>query len=144
MEVIDGNDGALAAGIAVAATMQLFALQRPSHLIDSTNRACHIDLNSSPRENTHLTIRYTKARRAPRIDSTSRLHAGLPPTKLLLRLTEQLLAQQIFPVETTFPSHALSVVQVGNVPESHVTNCTVVLLIVQYIVLYSSFCFCAV
>ena len=42
----------------------------------------------------------------------SRLYVGLPPTKLLLRLIERLLAQQIFPVETTFPSQALEVVQV--------------------------------
>ena len=41
----------------------------------------------------------------------SRLYVGLPPTKLLLRLIERLLAQQIFPVETTFPSQALGVVQ---------------------------------
>ena len=42
----------------------------------------------------------------------SRLYVGLPPTKLLLRLIERLLAQQIFPVETTFHSQALGVVQV--------------------------------
>ena len=42
----------------------------------------------------------------------SRLYVGLPPTKLLLQLIERLLAQQIFPVETTFPSQALGVVQV--------------------------------
>ena len=42
----------------------------------------------------------------------SRLYVGLPPTKLLLRLIERLLAQQIFPVETTFPSQTLGVVQV--------------------------------
>ena len=36
----------------------------------------------------------------------SRLHVGLPPTKLLLRLTEQLLAQHIFPVESTFISQS--------------------------------------
>ena len=53
----------------------------------------------------------------------SRLYVGLPPTKLLLRLIERLLAQQIFPVETTFPSQALGVVQV-NVPGSNVSNCT--------------------
>ena len=33
----------------------------------------------------------------------SRLYVCLPPTKLLLRLIERLLAQQIFPVKTTFP-----------------------------------------
>ena len=53
----------------------------------------------------------------------SRLYVGLPPTKLLLRLIERLLAQQIFPVETTFPSQALGVVQV-NVPRSNIFNCT--------------------
>ena len=51
----------------------------------------------------------------------SRFYIGLPPTKLLMRLIERLLAQQIFPVETTFPSQALlGVVQVQNVPGSHV------------------------
>ena len=53
----------------------------------------------------------------------SRLYVGLPPTKLLLRLIERLLAQQIFPVETKFPSQAPGVVQV-NVPGSNVSNCT--------------------
>ena len=54
----------------------------------------------------------------------SRLYVGLSPTKLLPRLIERLHAQQIFPVETTFPSQALGVVQVWNVPGSHVPNCT--------------------
>ena len=53
----------------------------------------------------------------------SRFYVGLPPTKLLLRLIERLLAQKIFPVETTIPSQALGVVQV-NVPGSNVSNCT--------------------
>ena len=54
----------------------------------------------------------------------SRLYVGLPSTNLLPRLIERLLAQQIFPVETTFPSQALlGVVQV-NVPGSNVSNCT--------------------
>ena len=70
----------------------------------------------------------------------SRLYVGLPPTKLLLRLIERLLAQQFFPVETTFPSQALlGVVQV-NVPGSNVSNCT---LKYKYIV-PSSFFFCSV
>ena len=57
VEVADGNDGALAAGIAVAATMQSFVCtQATSHV--GTNRA-HIVLNSS-QENAHL----TKPRRA--------------------------------------------------------------------------------
>ena len=51
----------------------------------------------------------------------SRLHVGMPLTKLLLRLTDQ-----IFSVEITFPSQALGTVQVRNVPESWVNNCTVV------------------
>ena len=53
----------------------------------------------------------------------SRLHGDLPPAKLPLRLTEQLLAQHIFSVETTFPNQVL---------ESHVTNCTAVLSIYAY------------
>ena len=54
----------------------------------------------------------------------SRLYVGLPPTKLLLRLIERLLAQKINPVKTTFPSQALlGVVQV-NIPGSNVSNCT--------------------
>ena len=68
----------------------------------------------------------------------SRLYVGLPPTKLLLRLIERLLAQQIFPVETTFPSPALGVVQV-NVPGSNVSKCT---LKSKYIVPGSFFLFC--
>ena len=40
-----------------------------------------------------------------RLNYGSRLDVGLPPTKLLLRLTEQLLhVQQIVFVEATFPS----------------------------------------
>ena len=43
----------------------------------------------------------------------SRFDVGLPPTKLLLRLTEQLLhVQQMVFVEATFPSKALGAVQV--------------------------------
>ena len=106
MEVIDGNDGVLAAGIAVAATMQLFVCTpETSHV--GTNRT-HIVLKTSPQEN--LTI--YQAHRAARRDPMSRLYVDLPPTKLLLRLIERLLAQQIFPVETTFPSQTLGVVQV--------------------------------
>ena len=66
----------------------------------------------------------------------SRLYVGLPPTKLLLRLIERLLAQPIFPVETKFPSQAVGVVQV-NVPGSNVSNCT---LKYKYIVPGSFFC----
>ena len=54
MEIIDGNDGVLAAGIAVAATMQLFVCTpETSHV--GTNRT-HIVLKTSPQENAHLTI----------------------------------------------------------------------------------------
>ena len=54
MEAIDGNDGVLAAGIAVAATMQLFVCApETSHV--GTNRT-HIVLKTSPQENAHLTI----------------------------------------------------------------------------------------
>ena len=54
MEVIDGNDGVLAAGIAVAATMQLFVCTpETSHV--GTFRT-HIVLRTSPQENVHLTI----------------------------------------------------------------------------------------
>ena len=54
MEVIDGNDGVLTAGIAVAATMQLFVYTpETSHV--GTDRA-HKVLKTSPRENAHLTI----------------------------------------------------------------------------------------
>ena len=49
-----------------------------------------------------------------RLNYGSRLDVGLPPTKLLLRLTEQLLhVQQMVFVEATFPSNkALGAVQV--------------------------------
>ena len=60
----------------------------------------------------HTTLPYTKVRRAARRDLMSRLHVDVPSTKLLLRLTEQLLAQQIFSVEITLSSHALGAVQV--------------------------------
>ena len=54
MEVIDRNDGVLATGIAVAATMQLFVCTPETSNV-GTNRA-HIVLKTSPRENAHLTI----------------------------------------------------------------------------------------
>ena len=54
MEVIDGNDGVLAAGIAVAATMQSFVCTpETSHV--GTNRT-DIVLKTSSQENAHLTI----------------------------------------------------------------------------------------
>ena len=56
---------------------------------------------------------HTKARRGKRLNDGSRLDVGPPPTKLLLRFTEQLLhVQQIVFVEATFPSKALGAVQV--------------------------------
>ena len=81
MDVTAGNDGALAAGIALAATIQSFVCtHETSHA--GTNMA-HRVLNSSTQENVHLTIP--------------------SPTKLLLRLTEQLLhVQQMVFVEATF------------------------------------------
>ena len=55
MEIIDGNDGVLAAGIAVAATMQLFVCTpETSHV--GTNRTYYIVLKASSQENAHLTI----------------------------------------------------------------------------------------
>ena len=56
----------------------------------------------------------------------SRLYTGLSPIKLLLRLIERLLAQQIFPVETTFPSQALDLELCKKYKAygSHVPNCT--------------------
>ena len=82
----DGNDGALAAGAALAATMQSFiCTHETSHI--GTNMA-HRVLNRSTQENEHLY--QTKTRQAAGRDRISRLDVGLPPTKLLLRLTEQL------------------------------------------------------
>ena len=109
MEITAGNDGALAAAIAFAATMQSsVCTHETSHV--GTNMA-HRVLNSSTQENVHLTI--PKARRGKRLNYGSRLDVGLPPTKLLLRLTEQLLhVQQMVCVEATFPSEALGAVQV--------------------------------
>ena len=53
MAVTDGNDGALAAGIALAATMQSFVCtQETSHV--GTNTA-HRVLNSATQENGHPT-----------------------------------------------------------------------------------------
>ena len=72
----------------------------------------HRDLNSSTQENAHLTVP-RHADGGKRLNYGSRLGVGLPPTKLLLRLTEQLLhVQQMVFVEATFPSKALRAVQV--------------------------------
>ena len=109
MEVTAGNDGALAAGIALAATMQSFVCtHETSHV--GTNMA-HRVLNSSTQEKCRPY--HNKARRGKRLNYGDRFDVGLPPTKLLLRLTEQLLhVQQMAFVEATFPSKALGAVQV--------------------------------
>ena len=61
MEVTAGNHGALAAGIALAATMQSFVCTyETSHV--GTNMA-HRVLNSSTQENVHLTIPRRAGRR---------------------------------------------------------------------------------
>ena len=99
MEVIDGNDEALAAGIALAATIESFVcIHETSHV--GTNMA-HRVLNRFLKKMD--TLYQTKARRATGRDWIHRLDVGLPPTKLLLRLTQQL-QQQIVSVEATFPS----------------------------------------
>ena len=60
-EVTYGNDGALAAGIALAATMQTFVCtHETSHV--GTNMA-HRVLNSSTQENVHLIIPRPAGRR---------------------------------------------------------------------------------
>ena len=103
MEVTAGNDGALAAGITLAATMQSFVCTHETSRV-GTNMA-HRVLNSSTQENVHLTIYQGAPGGGKRVNYGSRLDVGLPPTKLLLRLTEQLLhVQQMVFVEATFPS----------------------------------------
>ena len=55
----------------------------------------------------------------------SRLDVGLPPTKLLLRLTEQFLhVQQMVFVEATFPSTVKHSVLCKNKHVYYVTNCS--------------------
>ena len=54
MEVTDGNDGALAAGIALAATMHSFVCTHETSHVVRTNMA-HRVLNSSVQGNGHLT-----------------------------------------------------------------------------------------
>ena len=61
MEVTAGNDGALAAGITLAATMQSFVCTHET-LYVGTNMA-HRVLNSSTQENVHLTITRRAGRR---------------------------------------------------------------------------------
>ena len=55
IEVADGNDAGLAAGIAVASMMQLFFFTQNVSCV-GINRAHVIVLNSSPQENAQLTI----------------------------------------------------------------------------------------
>ena len=60
-----------------------------------------------------------------RLKYGSRLDVGLPPTKLLLRLTEQLLhVQQMVFVEATFPSTVKHSVLCKNKHVYYVTNCS--------------------
>ena len=54
MEVTAGNDGALAAGIALAATMESFVCTHETSRV-GTNMV-HRVVNSSTQENVHLTI----------------------------------------------------------------------------------------
>ena len=71
-----------------------------------------------------------------RLNYGSRLDVGLPPTKLLLRLTEQLLhVQQMVFVEATFPSTVKHSVLCKN---KHVYYVTVVLKLES--TLYFFFC----
>ena len=83
------------------------SLPRCRHSYVGTNMAQRV-LNSSIQENVHL----TKARRAAGRDRIRRLDVGLPPIKLLLRLTKQLHVQHMVFVEATFPSKVLGAVQV--------------------------------
>ena len=53
--------------------------------------------------------------RGERSNIISRFDVGLPPTKLLLRLREQLLVQQVISVEAMFPSRALVAVRVEHI-----------------------------
>ena len=60
-----------------------------------------------------------------RLNYGSRLDVGLPPTKLLLRLIEQLLhVQQMVFVEVTFPSTVKHSVLCKNKHVYYVTNCS--------------------
>ena len=54
MEVTAVNDGTLAAGIALAATMQSFVCTHETSHVGT--KMAHRDLNSSTQENAHLTI----------------------------------------------------------------------------------------
>ena len=90
MEVTDGNDGALAAGIALATTMHSFVCtHETSHV--GTDMAHRVRNSSTALKKMHTLP--TKERRAAGrdiiININSRLDVGLPPTKLLLPLTEQ-------------------------------------------------------
>ena len=94
MEVTDGNDGALAAGIDLAATMESFVcIHETSHV--GTNMAYRV-VNSSSQENGHL----TKQKRAERRGEIELI--GL--TWVCLQLNCWCDSQ------TTFPSEALGAV----------------------------------
>ena len=99
MEVTDGNDGALAAG----ATMQLFVRTPETSHVVGTNRP-HKVLNRSTQEYGQL-VHFTKRKRAGPRGGTELVDMGLQPTKLLLRLTKQLLVQQTVSVVATLPSN---------------------------------------
>ena len=63
-----------------------------------------------------------------RLDYGSRVDVGLPPTKLLLRLTEQLLhVQQMVFVEATFPSTVKHSLLCKNKHVYYVTNCIIII-----------------
>ena len=83
----------------------LFVFTRPRTLVPTWPTELYIALVKKMD-----TFYQTKARRATGRDGINRVDVGLPPIKLLLRLTEQL--QQIVSVEATFPSKALGAVQV--------------------------------
>ena len=89
IEVADGNDGALKAGIVVAAPMKLFILKRPCTLV-GTDRD-HISIVSSIAVIKKCKPYRTKAGRPAGIDSISKLDVGLPTTKLLMRLTDKII-----------------------------------------------------
>ena len=85
----------------------LFVLQRLRTLVQQDPQSSK---NLSSRK---CTPYHTKARRGKILTYGSRLDVGLLPTKLLLRLTEQLLyVQHMVFVEATYPSKTLGAVQV--------------------------------
>ena len=103
MKVTEGNDGAVAAGIALAATMQSFVCTLATSLVQTWPTEFKIAL----------------------LKRISRLDVGLPSTKLLLQLTQQLLVIHIsFPLRPRFPVK-YSVLCIYNTYRYHnVTNCS--------------------